>query len=67
MTVSFTSLPGTSIGRVSAYDPDGTSVTYSLESQARNYLEIDPNTGDIKIKVRLDAELSTVCELFEFS
>ncbi|XP_025090736.1 cadherin-87A-like isoform X2 [Pomacea canaliculata] len=50
---------GTSIGRVSAYDPDGTSVTYSLESQARNYLEIDPNTGDIKIKVRLDAELST--------
>jgi hypothetical protein len=45
---------------LSAHDPEGAAVTYSMESvldsRSQNFFEIDPSTGVVTTKSKLDRE-----------
>ena len=48
---------GVSIGRaVSAWDPQGDTITYSLGGRDADFFDIDPDTGQLITKVPLDYE-----------
>ena len=47
---------GDVVGTVSATDPDGDSLSYTLSDDANGMFTIDPNTGEIKVAGELDYE-----------
>ncbi|WP_169544427.1 cadherin domain-containing protein [Sneathiella aquimaris] len=55
-TIAENSAIGTVVGTVSAKDPEGGALTYSLSDDAGGRFTIDPNTGEIKVADALDFE-----------
>ncbi|XP_070186154.1 cadherin-87A-like isoform X2 [Littorina saxatilis] len=55
--------PDTVIATVIAVDPEGGTVTYSLDDQADEFFEINPSTGQITVKARLDYERTTTLRI----
>lgn len=51
---------GTKVGNVTAKDPEGLDVSYSLRGDKRSWLRIDSTTGDIFSKAPLDRETESV-------
>ncbi|XP_036292410.1 cadherin-17 [Pipistrellus kuhlii] len=51
---------GTKVGNVTAKDPEGLDISYSLRGNARGWLRIDPATGDIFSAAPLDRETESV-------
>lgn len=47
---------GTKLSKVMAYDPEGLSIRYSIVDDKRNWLRIDPNSGEIFSAGDLDRE-----------
>ena len=55
--------PGTVVGRVSATDPDGDALTFSLIDDAGGRFAIDPNTGIVSVASVLDFESASSHQL----
>ncbi|XP_073924949.1 cadherin-17 isoform X2 [Castor canadensis] len=51
---------GTKVGNVTARDPEGLGVRYSLRGDTRGWLRIDPVTGDIFSAAPLDRETESL-------
>ncbi|KAJ8290986.1 hypothetical protein GJAV_G00019970 [Gymnothorax javanicus] len=51
---------GTTVIKMDAKDPEGGEVSYKLEGDENNWLEIDSATGEIKTKAKLDHEKAAV-------
>ncbi|RUS73609.1 hypothetical protein EGW08_018632 [Elysia chlorotica] len=47
---------GSILGKIEAYDPDGTPVKFFLEGAGGEYYSIDTDTGDVILKKELDFE-----------
>ncbi|XP_055968507.1 cadherin-17 [Sorex fumeus] len=47
---------GTQVGNVTAQDPEGLNISYSLRNNKDGWLRIDPFTGDIFTAAKLDRE-----------
>nr|XP_023667454.1 cadherin-17 [Paramormyrops kingsleyae] len=47
---------GTTLIEMKAEDPEGKDIRFKLEGDERNWLAINPNTGEIKTKAGLDRE-----------
>lgn len=47
---------GTKVGNVTAWDPEGLDISYSLRNNNDGWLKIDPITGDIITAAQLDRE-----------
>ena len=61
MSTTFVLYSGSIIARVTAIDPEGGPIIYSLSGRAAEYLEINATSGEIRIKVQLDFERDPVC------
>ncbi|XP_062322072.1 cadherin-17 [Osmerus eperlanus] len=48
---------GASVVTVGAKDPEGKLIEFKLEGDTKSWLEIDPATGEIKTKAKLDREV----------
>ncbi|KAJ8353883.1 hypothetical protein SKAU_G00214500 [Synaphobranchus kaupii] len=51
---------GETIVKMDAKDPEGEEIRYKLEGDENNWLEINAETGEIKIKAKLDHEEAAV-------
>ncbi|ELV14187.1 Cadherin-17 [Tupaia chinensis] len=51
---------GTKLGKVSAKDPEGLDIRYSLRGDTRRWLKIDPVTGEIFNAAPLDREVESL-------
>uniref|UniRef100_A0A8D2AGH5 Cadherin-17 n=1 Tax=Sciurus vulgaris TaxID=55149 RepID=A0A8D2AGH5_SCIVU len=51
---------GTKVGNVTAWDPEGLAISYSLTGDTRGWLKIDPGTGEIFSVAPLDREAESV-------
>uniref|UniRef100_F6WJ35 Cadherin 17 n=1 Tax=Ornithorhynchus anatinus TaxID=9258 RepID=F6WJ35_ORNAN len=47
---------GTNLTKVTAKDPEGQEIRYSLARDVRNWLKIDPHTGEVFTAAQLDRE-----------
>ncbi|CAL1530727.1 unnamed protein product [Lymnaea stagnalis] len=45
-----------SIGKISAYDPDGSAITFTLSGNGGEYFKINDKTGEVTLKKLLDFE-----------
>uniref|UniRef100_A0A5F9DCG5 Cadherin-17 n=1 Tax=Oryctolagus cuniculus TaxID=9986 RepID=A0A5F9DCG5_RABIT len=62
-TVSEDAPVGTKVGNVTAKDPEGLDVSYSLRNDKRGWLRIDSATGDIFTVAPLDREAESVYQV----
>ncbi|XP_062045487.1 cadherin-17 isoform X1 [Lepus europaeus] len=62
-TVSEDAPVGTRVGNVTAKDPEGLHVSYSLRNDKRGWLRIDSTTGDIFTVAPLDREAESVYQV----
>ncbi|KAM5211751.1 cadherin-17 isoform 1-T2 [Hipposideros larvatus] len=51
---------GTKVGNVTAMDPEGLDISYSLRGDTRGWLKIDPVTGEIFSVAPLDREVESL-------
>ncbi|XP_004697772.1 cadherin-17 [Echinops telfairi] len=51
---------GTKVGNVTAKDPEGLEISYSLENNQKGWLKIDPVTGEIFSTGQLDREVQSL-------